>query len=134
MLVPGERYEVVLDAAFHADVAEPILGFQIRDPFGRELISMNTTERGTPLPPARAGERLTVRFAFPWPELAETDYSLSPAVASGTQENHTVLDWIDGDVILRSVPTSRVLGLFRPHDVTLAVERRGTEVPRPEGS
>jgi lipopolysaccharide transport system ATP-binding protein len=123
MLRPGCRYEVTITALFHADVEEPILGFQIRDPFGRELISMNTTERGKPLSPARTRERITARFAFVWPELAETDYSLSPAAACGTQENHTVLDWIDGDVILRSLPETRVLGLFRPHDIAVAVER-----------
>ncbi len=122
-LRPGEIYEVVIRARFLADVAEPILGFQLRDPMGRELFSMNNLERGTPLSAARAGERVTARFRFPWPELAETDYTISPAAASGTQENHTVLDWIDGDTIIHSCPDSRVLGLFRPSNIVVTVER-----------
>jgi hypothetical protein len=113
----------VIRAQFLSDVAEPILGFQLRDPMGRELFSMNNLERGTPLAAARSGDRLTARFRFPWPDLAETDYTISPAAASGTQENHTVLDWIDGDTIIRSCPTSRVLGLFRPSNIVVTVER-----------
>jgi ABC-type polysaccharide/polyol phosphate transport system ATPase subunit len=123
MLLPGETYEVVVRARFQEDVAEPILGFQLRDPLGRELISMNNLERNAPLPGARAGDLMTARFRFAWPELAETDYTISPAAASGTLENHTILDWVDGELIVRSCPTSRVLGLLRPSGVTVAVTR-----------
>lgn len=122
-LRPGENYEVVVRARFREDVTEPILGFQLRDPLGRELISMNNLERGAPLPGAIAGDLLTARFRFAWPELAETDYTISPAAASGTQENHTILDWVDGELIVRSCPASRVLGLFRPSNIVVAVER-----------
>jgi homopolymeric O-antigen transport system ATP-binding protein len=117
VLRPQAVYSIELEAEMHADVARPILGFQIRDHYGKEIFSMNTYQAELVVAPAAPGEVLGARFRFPWPELAEATYSFSPAVAEGTQEVHQVLDWIEGAMFLKSAPPRQVLGLLRVADV-----------------
>ena len=117
VLRAGVFYSFEIEAEFEAASSQPILGFQIRDHYGKEIFSMNTLQSRVRIEPAEAGDRRGVRFRFRWPELAEATYSFSPAVAEGTQEDHQVLDWIEGASFIRSVPTSFVLGVIRIADV-----------------
>jgi hypothetical protein len=117
----GKVYSVRLQAECRDDVAAPILGFQIRDHYGREIFSINTLQARDRQPPVRAGQTITADFRFLWPEIAEEVYSLSPAAADGTQEAHQVLDWIDSAILIQAVPRSRVLGVFRVPDVDIQV-------------
>ncbi len=125
----GRPYAVRLRAICNAEIAAPILGFQLRDHYGREIFSMNTLQGAEPLGAARPGETLVADFRFAWPEIAEEVYSLSPAVAEGTQETHQVLDWIDSGLLVQAVPRSRVLGIFRVGGVEIDTRSEKTESP-----
>ena len=120
VLKAGMIYSFEIEAEFHAASSQPILGFQIRDHYGKEIFSMNTVQSRIALEPAQAGDRRGARFRFRWPEFAEATYSFSPSVAEGTQESHLVLDWIEGASYVRSAPGRFVLGLIRISDVEAA--------------
>ncbi len=117
------RYRVEVEAEYHAGVEAPILGFQVRDHYGKEVFSMNTVQSDLTLAPARPGERITAAFSFLWPEFADAMYSVSPAAAAGTQESHEVLDWIEGATFVRSVPDRRVLGVLRVRPLDTVIRR-----------
>ena len=124
----GEPVTLEIEARLEWPLARPIVGFQIRDRFGTELTSTNTTYESEHLPPWRAGTRHLVRFSFPWPDLAESTYSLSLAVADGTVEAHVMCDWLDNAHVVKSRSARHVLGLLRLSGVrveTRAVEEDG---------
>jgi ABC-type polysaccharide/polyol phosphate transport system ATPase subunit len=123
-----QRYRMEIEAEFDADVAAPILGFQVRDHYGKEVFSMNTVQSDLTLAPARPRERVVAAFTLLWPELADAMYSVSPAVAAGTQEVHEVLDWIEGAAFVRSVPERRVLGVLRVRPLDTEISRTRTSV------
>jgi ABC-type polysaccharide/polyol phosphate transport system ATPase subunit len=117
------RYTVVLEATFRAPVRAPILGFQVRDPFGREIFSVNTLQCEVPVGDGAPGDRVAATFVIEWPELAEALYSVSPSIAAGTQDHHEVLDWLEGAGFVRSVPDRFVLGLIRVRPVEAEYRR-----------
>ena len=118
-----KRYTVDIEATFRAAVKAPIVGFQIRDPFGREIFSVNTLQCDLEVADTAPGDRVSAVFEIEWPELAEALYSFSPSVAAGTQDHHEVLDWIEGAGFVRSVPERFVLGLVRVRPLAAAYRR-----------
>ena len=79
----GDEVHLLISVRFRKDLENPIVGFTVRDRMGVEITSSNTSYAGLDLPPARAGDVLTVDFRFPIPELRPGSYSISPAVARG---------------------------------------------------
>ena len=103
----------MISVRFRKDLENPIVGFTVRDRMGVEITSSNTSYAGLDLPPARAGDVLTVDFRFPIPELRPGSYSISPAVARGNIWEHTVEDWIDNAYILDLTSPGLVYGMMR---------------------
>jgi lipopolysaccharide transport system ATP-binding protein len=111
-VVGGELVAVQLDALLDCDVAEPILGFLVRDRLGQVLFGDNTyiTYRGL-LVSARAGEQLRARFTFRMPVLPAGDYFLVASVADGTQTDHRQLHWVNEALLIHSRTSSVCTGL-----------------------
>ncbi|MDQ2104726.1 ABC transporter ATP-binding protein [Azospirillum isscasi] len=89
------------DVAVHAlirikkDMDSPIVGFHVKDRLGQPLLGDNTFATGTPFPaPLKAGQDVTVRFAFTLPWLATGRYAVTVAIASGTLDNHVQHHWL----------------------------------------
>ncbi len=119
----ARRYTVELDGTLRAPVRSPILGFQIRDPFGREIFSVNTFQCDLHVEDGEPGDRFSARFVIEWPELADALYSFSPSIAAGTQDLHEVLDWLEGAAFVRSVTDRFVLGLIRVRPIEAECRR-----------
>ncbi|MEI9986477.1 MAG: ABC transporter ATP-binding protein [Aliidongia sp.] len=107
-LVGGEDVVLRIRAEALADVARPILGFQIKDRLGQFLFGDNTylTYRLAPVAMA-AGQRFSARFHFQMPYLPTGDYSVVAAIAEGTQAENVAHHWID-DAIFFRVQSSHV--------------------------
>jgi len=106
--------DVVLEIACVAnlDLARPIVGFTWRDRLGQKLFVDNTylSQRDRPVAVA-AGGRVVARFAFRFPVLPAGEYSISPAIAEGTQDNHVQHHWIHDALMVRVLPGTYCLGL-----------------------
>ena len=112
-VIGGEltRIDITIRARFA--IESPIIGFVFKDRQGQPLFGENTflsyMDRPFPLGP---GELLHARFEFRMPILASGTYSISVAVADGTQANHVVHQWLHEAIIVSSHSTSLATGLM----------------------
>ena len=96
----GGPIVVRVSAAFHEDVAQPIVGIMIRNRLGEDICGINTSAEAVELPPARAGQCFTVDFNLKLPLLVPGNYHVSPAVAQGTHEEFVVCDLVENAIRL----------------------------------
>ena len=118
----GGECSLLVSARFKQKIADPIIGFTVRDRLGNEMTSSNTTYEGIHLPEAHPGQIHTVAFRFRAPPLRPGSYTISPAVSRGGIWEHTVEDWIDNAYIFNLLDTGLVYGQMRwPVDVDFQV-------------
>ncbi|MBI3940139.1 MAG: ABC transporter ATP-binding protein [Acidobacteria bacterium] len=104
---------VRISARFEEFVEHPIIGFTLRDHLHVEISSTNTSYERVKLPPANAGDYVTVDFRVTLPRMRPGSYSISPAVASGSIWEHDICDWIDNAYILTLLDTGLVYGMWK---------------------
>ena len=104
---------VRITARFEEAVEHPIIGFTLRDHLNVEISSTNTSYEKLKLPPAGAGDYVTVDFRVLIPRMRPGSYSISPAVASGNIWEHDICDWIDNAYILSLLDTELVYGMWK---------------------
>jgi lipopolysaccharide transport system ATP-binding protein len=112
-IVGGE--EVVLRVKVLAYVAldSPIVGFFLKDKTGQTLFGDNTYLNYVDTPVScAAGQELIADFVFPMPRLSTGDYSITVAIANGTQHDHVQHHWLHDAVTFKSESTSVVGGLI----------------------
>lgn len=106
-VVQGDRICIRISVEFLDGVAQPNVGFMLRNRLGEDVTGTNLMFEGMRLPPAQSGERLSADFIMDLPFLHEGFYYFSPAVADGTLNAYDMCDWIDNacaiEVIQRTV-------------------------------
>jgi len=106
----GEEVELVLRIEARAEIHEGIAGFIMKDRLGQSLVGDNTTDLAAEQPfSLAAGEVAEALFRFRLPRLASGHYTISPAFASGTQQNHVAHHWIH-DALVLDVHSPREIG------------------------
>jgi len=111
-VVGGELVTLVIVAQALEDIGRPILGFIVKDRLGQGLFSDNTflSYRDIPIS-VQAGETLEARFRFQMPILPAGDYSVTVAIADGTQTDHVQQHWIHDAFLFKSHSSSVCTGL-----------------------
>jgi len=111
-MVGGELVRLHVRAVAHQPLTSPIIGFMVKDRLGQMLFGDNTylSYYDSPLRVA-AGEELEAEFEFRMPILPPGDYSLTVAVAEGSQHQHVQHHWIHDAVMFKSHSSSAVAGL-----------------------
>jgi len=111
-VVGGENVSLVIRCVANADLFRPIVGFLVKDRLGQTVFGDNTyiTYRTTPVSVA-SGQMLEARFDFRMPVLPVGDYSISAAIAEGTQEEHVQHHWIHDALIFKVHASSVCHGL-----------------------
>jgi hypothetical protein len=112
-VVQGERLCVRISVEFLQDIYRPNVGFMLRNRLGQDLSATNMTFEGERLPPARAGDRLSVDFILDVPLLQGAYYYFSPAVADGTLDDFEICDWIDNACAVEIVQRAGTIGHMR---------------------
>ena len=109
----GQECEVGVMMHAYKDIANPIVGYLVRDRLGREIFGDNTTMVRQDLPSLSAGRSYVVTFRIDdWPNLGEEEYSLSVAVADGMLNDHAQCHWLHDALIFRNIPTRTPAGIF----------------------
>lgn len=112
-IVGGEK--VTLRALVHAYqyLNSPIFGFNVKDRLGQVLFGDNTflSFRDNFVECEEGGE-LQAEFNFNMPLLPPGDYSITVAIANGTQEVHEQHHWIHDAILFKSESSSVVSGLI----------------------
>jgi hypothetical protein len=90
----GESVSVRATVRMHQDVAEPVIGMIIRTQIGFEVYGTSTEREGVRVGPRKAGESVTVIFAFLC-DLCPQAYTLT---IFSEDPDGTVHDWLDDAV------------------------------------
>lgn len=111
-VVGGEN--VKLKVACHAnnDLLSPIVGFYVSDRLGQSLFGDNTFNftKQAPLN-VPSGRAFKAEFDFRMPILPVGDYSITVALAEGTQQDHVQHHWMHDALVLKSHSSSVSTGL-----------------------
>jgi len=112
-IVGGEDVVLKIRAAAAAPLASPIIGFYVKDRLGQMLFGDNTYLSYMDRPVAcTGGDEIVAAFRFQMPRLASGDYSISAAIADGTQHEHIQHHWIHEALFFRSESTSIAAGII----------------------
>ena len=81
----GEKVRMVIEAVAHQDLANPILGFIVKDRLGQDLFGENTLPytTATTSTSVKAGQCFTAEFDFHLPMLPNGQYVVMASVADG---------------------------------------------------
>lgn len=112
-IVGGEDVILRVDVVAHSPLDSPIIGFFIKDKLGQCLFGDNTwlSYMDAPLTCA-GGQYLVANFAFQMPRLSTGSYSITAAIANGTQHEHVQHHWVHDAVTFKSESTSVAGGLI----------------------
>ena len=112
-VVGGERVILRVDAHAYQALDAPIIGFFVNDRLGQNLFGDNTFLSRIDKPLfCRVGGRIRAEFIFDMPLLPSGEYSISVAIANGTQEIHEQHHWIHDAIVFKSESSSVVSGLI----------------------
>ncbi|MEZ5403323.1 MAG: ABC transporter ATP-binding protein [Bryobacteraceae bacterium] len=101
LLQPETRAVVRISVEAHEAIAQPNVGFMLRNHMGIDFAGTNNLREGLELPPMRAGDVYTVDFHLDLPALYPSHFSFSPAIADGTLVHYKMCDWIDNAITLQ---------------------------------
>ncbi len=111
-IVGGEDVILEIKCLALREIMQPIVGFQFKDRLGQVIFSDNTylVYKDSPVHVQEQTE-FVARFEFCLPRLPTGSYSISPAIADGTQENHIQHHWLHDALIIKVHATSACFGL-----------------------
>lgn len=109
----GECVILRIEGKAHRAIAQPIIGFILKNEKGLVLLGDNTNNRMDDVRPlsVKAGQRYWAEFEFILPLLPAGNYSITSSLAEGTQLDHQQLHWLNDSLILQSACTSIAAGL-----------------------
>lgn len=112
-IVGGEKIMLRVIAHAYQDLNAPIIGFYVKDRLGQTLFGDNTflshKEQNFH---CQEGKELQAEFVFYMPLLPSGEYSITIAIANGTQEIHEQHHWIHDAVLFKSESSSVASGLI----------------------
>jgi lipopolysaccharide transport system ATP-binding protein len=124
-VVGGEQVTLRVSVYAEMSLSSPIIGFQIRDKLGQTLFGDNTFLSYCDNPVyCDSGSTISADFTFLMPMLPGGDYSVSAAVAEGTQENHVQLHWMHEALVFKSEASSVSTGLIGIPMLDIALNAR----------
>ena len=112
-IVGGEEIILRIEATSYSSLESPIIGFYIKDRLGQLLFGDNTYLSYMESPVScDEGDCLVAEFHFLMPRLAMGDYSISVAIANGSQHDHVQHHWIHDALFFKSESTNVATGLI----------------------
>ncbi len=125
--VGGEDVILTIRCLAYKDMLRPIVGFQFLDRLGQIIFADNTFltyEFSTNV--FEKGSELTAKFEFRLPLLPSGDYSITVAIADGSQESHVQQHWVHDALILRVHASAVCQGLvgIPMKNIQINIERK----------
>ncbi len=112
-IVGGEKVKLRVMVHAYQDLDSPIVGFSVKDRLGQALFGDNTfLSYREQLVHCKAGEEIQADFVFYMPLLPSGEYSITIAIANGTQEIHEQHHWVHDAVLFKSESSSVASGLI----------------------
>lgn len=122
-VVGGEKVILQIKIKVLAKISSPIVGFVVKDRLGQPLFGENTfLEYSEKVFENNEGDAMEARFCFMMPILPTGDYTITVAVADGTQESHEIQHWIHEAVLFKSHSSSISTGLVGVPMINIVLE------------
>lgn len=111
-VIGGEDVSFEVVCIVKQDLFHPIVGFQFKDRLGQIIFGDNTflADQFNSFS-VNADEELVARFDFRMPILPSGDYSVTVAIADGTQDSHIQHHWVHDAIVIRVHASSVCQGL-----------------------
>ena len=111
-LIGGEIVTLKVICEANENIVAPIIGFILKDRLGQMVFGDNTflTYQSAQIS-VKAKQQFTAFFEFRLPLLPTGDYSISVAIAEGTQENHVQHEWLHDALLIKVHASSIVFGI-----------------------
>jgi ABC-type polysaccharide/polyol phosphate transport system ATPase subunit len=97
----GEDVEFAMEVVFHQDMPDPLYGLLIKDNYGNQIIGINSFVYEFDCKPRKKGEKVVFKFGFQWPQVRNGEYTLSAAIAEGTQDTHIEHHWVHDALVVQ---------------------------------
>jgi ABC-type polysaccharide/polyol phosphate transport system, ATPase component len=116
----GDEINLLIRVRFSTQIFDTIVGFTIKDRLGNIVTQSNSFVLDEEIEKCEAGQVSTFCFNFTMPNLNDGTYTISPAIASGTQEEHAQHSWVHDAVIFQVVSfnTNRLQGYIFMDTIT----------------
>lgn len=112
-IVGGEKITLRVFVHAYQDLDSPIIGFFVKDRLGQSLFGDNTfLAFREQIIHCQQGDELQADFVFYMPLLPSGEYSITIAIANGTQEAHEQQHWIHDAVLFKSESSNVATGLI----------------------
>lgn len=111
-IVGGETVTLRISCRAHTEITGLIVGFEVYDRLGQTIFGDNTylTTQHDPVV-ANSADLLLTTFKFQMPVMREGDYTMSLAIAEGTQADHVQHQWMHDALAFHVHSASICLGL-----------------------
>ena len=121
----GEKIFFDMNIETAVPIENPILGFNIKDSLGNELVVSNNIFEKVIISPMEGGGKYHYKWELNFPELHSGDYPIDIALADGTYAVHRQLHFVTDALIVKVVddvnyPEGR--GRLVPHNIKLIKE------------
>ncbi|MEC0227943.1 ABC transporter ATP-binding protein [Paenibacillus alba] len=104
---PNQAVKLFIKVKANTNIEDPIIGFSIKDRLGNVIAQSNSFVLEQSIPEMHNEKYYGFGFEFNFPPLNMGQYSISPAVASGSQEVHTQHSWIHDALIIQVMPVQK---------------------------
>jgi hypothetical protein len=101
ILTPNQKVQLIVSVVANEYIEEPIIGFSIKDRLGNIIAQSNSYVLDHFLEPLHPGKEYVYGFVFTFPPLSRGDYTISPAIASGTLEDHVQHNWVHDALVVQ---------------------------------
>ena len=119
---PGQRIVIEMEIMSEREISYPILGFNIKDILGNELVVSNTVFENCDMKPIYPNQMYRYQRRFRFPFFHAGDYPVDIALAEGTYQNHEQIHFVTDALIIKCVD-SRLYqegrGKYVPSDIQL---------------
>lgn len=107
IVTKDQAVKVYMRVKFNTTINNPIYGFSIKDRLNNIVTQTNSYILEQSVRPGKEGEITEVAFQFVIPNLSIGTYTISPALASGSQEDHTQHSWVHDALVFQVVSHNR---------------------------
>lgn len=103
VIEPLQVIKLLIKVKVFQSIDSAIIGFSVRDRLGNIITQTNSYVLGQGIPTLTGGEEYIFGFRFTFPHLNHGQYTISPAIASGTQENHIQHSWVHDALVCQVI-------------------------------
>lgn len=99
----GQMMVLSLELGIKTDISNPLVGAQLNDEYGNHIFGLNNYIAKKEIRTFRKGERVFIDIQFRFPKIQIGEYSISVAIADGTQQNHVHHHWVHDAYTIRII-------------------------------